>query len=235
MDLVGLIPARGGSKRLPGKNLRLLGGKPLIGWTIETAQAIGDLTRVIVSSDDPEILRVAADYGAETVQRPDDLATDSASSARVALHLLDRLAAEGASPDGLILLQPTSPFRSVATVRAGIGLFRDTADPVASVSPVRDHPHWTFTVENGTLHPFLPSPANRRKQDLPALFVLNGAFYAITPSCLRRFNAFTPLQSRPLIMRSRIEAMDIDTPDDLILAEAMVLAGLIPPGAAAPT
>ena len=113
MKILALIPARGSSKRLPGKNTKLLGGLPLIVWTIRAAKESGCCTQVMVSTDDPEIAAVARDFGAEVPWlRPPELATDTASSVDVALHAIANCGAGSHTIDGLLLLQPTSPFRS---------------------------------------------------------------------------------------------------------------------------
>ena len=124
MKILALVTARGGSVRLPGKNIRLLGGKPLIYWSIETAQGIPEIIEILVSTDDESIAEASRETGALVPWlRPRELATNEASSVDVALHALNWYEAERTVVDGLLLLQPTSPFRSRNTVLNGISLF----------------------------------------------------------------------------------------------------------------
>lgn len=160
MRILALIPARGGSKRLPGKNVKLLGGLPLIAWTIRSALESQVCVDVVVSTDDPEIKRVSCHYGASVSGlRPIELATDTASSVDVALHALDEYEAGHSPVDGLMLLQPTSPFRPSKTIKEAVGLFESAEGkyPVVSVSPASCHPSWCFKLDmqSYTMAPFL--------------------------------------------------------------------------------
>ena len=141
MTFLALIPARGGSKRVPRKNVRVLGGRPLITWTIDLARSIGPGIDVIVSTDDLEIAEVSSTAGL-TVRtlRPGYLSSDTATSLDVALYELDTYEAAHGKPDGLILLQPTSPFRKVQTVRRGLDLFVQEGRAVVGLSAARTHP-----------------------------------------------------------------------------------------------
>ena len=137
MRILALITARGGSKRLPGKNIRPLGGKPLIVWSIDVAKDSLEICDILVSTDDSAIAAVCEKAGAYVPWlRPAELAIDTASSVDVALHALDWYEAEKGAVDGLLLLQPTSPFRTQATVQRGIELFsQHDYQPVLGVSP----------------------------------------------------------------------------------------------------
>jgi len=222
MRILALIPARGGSKRLPGKNIKLLGGKPLINWTIDVAQGIPEICEILVSTDDPEIALVAKAAGANVPWlRPEVLATDQATSVDVALHALDWYEAENGAVDGLLLLQPTSPFRTQATLRKGVELFRSNGyRTVIGVSPVRDHPMWTFKMENGKLVPFMEHHGfGIRFQDLEPALVANGGFYLIAPDELRKGKSFVSDGQVPLVSDSSAETLDIDTEMDFDLAE----------------
>jgi CMP-N,N'-diacetyllegionaminic acid synthase len=226
MRILALVPARGGSKRLPGKNSRKLGGKPLIVWSIEVAAGHEDICDVLVSTDDAEIARLAESAGALVPWiRPAELAADRASSVDVALHALDWYERERGALDGLLLLQPTSPFRSKETLRAGIDKFRQSGGrAVLSVSTVPVHPLWTLRVENDRLVPFLDRHAlDVRSQDLPPVFAPNGALYLIGPSDLRAHRSFFGGEAVPLVMDSPRETLDIDTEADWKLAEAMLM------------
>jgi CMP-N-acetylneuraminic acid synthetase len=221
VNILALIPARGQSKRLPGKNIRPLGGRPLIAWSIACAHdaGIGD---VIVSTDDDAIAGAARQHGATVPWlRPAALATDTARSADVALHALDWYETQRGAADALLLLQPTSPFRTPATVRQAIALFeRHGRRPVVGVSPVSEHPAWTLTVTDGRLTPFLPAHGlDTRSQDLPSCFVVNGSIYLISPADLRASQSFAAAGATPLVIESPRERLDIDTPWDWQLAE----------------
>lgn len=222
MKLLALIPARRGSKRIPGKNIRLLGGKPLINWTIDVAQQVSEISEILVSTDDPIIAAVAKESGANVPWlRPDYLATDYATSVDVAIHALDWYESESGAVDGLLLLQPTSPFRTQATIRRGIKLFKSQNYPsVIAVSPVRDHPMWTFKKEGEFLAPFMENHGvGIRSQDLEPAFVVNGGFYLISPAELRKRKSFIGDKLVPFICETFPESLDIDSEIDFELAE----------------
>ncbi|HKW84805.1 MAG TPA: acylneuraminate cytidylyltransferase family protein, partial [Burkholderiaceae bacterium] len=150
--LLAVVPARGGSKRLPRKNVRPLGGRPLIAWTIEAAHASGVLDDVLVSTDDEEIADAARQCGAQVPWlRPAALATDTATSAAVLQHALAWYEAKRGAVSGVVLLQPTSPFRSPASIRGAVASFlgqpEDDRHAVVSVSPAAQHPAWSFRLE----------------------------------------------------------------------------------------
>jgi CMP-N,N'-diacetyllegionaminic acid synthase len=226
MRILALIPARGGSKRLPGKNIKLLGGKPLINWTIDAAQGIPEICEILVSTDSPEIALVATEAGAHVPWlRPDVHSTDQATSVAVALHALDRYEAECGKVDGLLLLQPTSPFRTQATIKRGIELFKNQSClAVIGVSPVHEHPMWTFKMKNGFLVPYIENHGiGIRSQDLEPVLVVNGGFYLISPVELRKNKSFLNSESIPLLVNSPLEALDIDTEWEWKIAEIQCL------------
>jgi len=223
--ILALIPARGGSKRLPGKNVRLLGGKPLIVWSIDAARDIPEISSTLVSTDDTEIARVAADAGAFVPWlRPPALASDIAQSVDVALHALAWYEDTCGPVDGLLLLQPTSPFRTRKSILRGIHLFKNGGcDPVLGVSLNCAHARRTFRLQDG----FLVSPANdhgggKRDSTSPAPeYVTNGAFYLVTPEHLRSQRSFIGERTLPLIIDSAEESLDIDTMFDFTVAECI--------------
>ncbi len=223
MKLLALVPARGGSKRVPNKNIRELGGKPLIAWTIDAALCVPELVDVLVSTDSPEIAQAAKASGALVPWlRPDDLATDTATSIDVCLHALDWYDQRHGPVDGLMLLQPTSPFRSVAMIRNAVERFTDLgADaPVVSVSPAETHPAWTFSLDGSRMKPFCGWEGLKlRSQNLPPAYVLNGAIYVSTPERLRTTQSFFAEDMHALIMLDRAESLDIDTLEDWARAE----------------
>ncbi len=225
MRILALIPARGGSKRLPGKNIKELGGKPLIHWTIEAAKGAEEICEVLVSTDDEAIAEVARRCGACVPWlRPAALATDTAGSADVALHALGWYQANVGHVDGLLLLQPTSPFRTRDTIRRGIELFvTHGMKPVLGVSLVEKHPMWCMKMHEGTLIPFMSDNGlDLRSQELPPVYVVNGCFYLITPTELMLNVKFQQEGSIPLIINSPHESLDIDTQWDWSLAEFML-------------
>jgi len=225
VKILALIAARGGSKRLPGKNIRLLGGKPLIAWSIQVAQRIDAIGDILVSTDSQSIGDVARQAGALVPWlRPAALATDEASSLDVCLHAIDWYENENGAVDGLLLLQPTSPFRRRDTLLRGIEQFQSGGHrPVIGVSPARSHPLWCFRVQGQTMLPFIDGAGlQMRSQDLPAAYAINGAFYLAEPRQLRERRSFYGPDMAPLIMQQPGESLDIDTEWDWRMAEAML-------------
>jgi CMP-N,N'-diacetyllegionaminic acid synthase len=224
--ILALITARGGSKRLPGKNIRPLGGKPLIVWSIDVAKNIPEVCDILVSTDDPAIAAVCKKAGAYVPWlRPSKLATDTASSVDVALHALDWYETENAVVDGLLLLQPTSPFRTQATIQRGFELFsQHNYQPVMGVSTTHAHPMWALKMEGDYLVPFIQEHGlGTRSQDLPTAYVVNGSFYLITAAELRLCRSFVGPKTIPLLIESSQEVLDIDTEWDFRMAEAIFL------------
>ena len=220
-----MITARGGSKRLPDKNIRQLGGQPLIVWSIDVVKNVPEICDILVSTDDLAIADICTEAGASVPWlRPAELASDTASSVDVALHALDWYEAEKGAVDGILLLQPTSPFRTTETVRRGIKLFgKHDHQPVVGVSPTHAHPMWTLKREGDHLVPFMQEHGlETRSQDLPPAYVVNGSFYLITPTELRACRSFVGAKTIPLIIESPQEAVDIDTEWDFKMAGFIV-------------
>ena len=225
LKILALIPARGGSKRLPGKNIRNLGHKPLIVWSIDVAKNISGICDILVSTDDSAIADVSKNAGALVPWlRPPELATDTANANDAALHALDWYESEYGAIDGILLLQPTSPFRTNETLRKGIELFMQNGQkPVLGVSPTHAHPMWTFKMDGDYLVPFIDAHGlTQRAQDLPEAYVVNGSFYLISPTELRLYHNFFGEKSTPLIIESLQESLDIDTEWDFNIAEAIL-------------
>jgi len=225
MKILALIAARGGSKRLPGKNIRVLGGKPLIEWSIDVAKGMPMICDILVSTDDAAIAEVAKKAGALVPWlRPEKLATDSVTSIDVAIHAVDWYESERGAVDGIMLLQPTSPFRSHETVTRGIELFQQCdRRPVVGISSTHYHPMWCVQVNGSTMKPFMAGGGlNKRSQDLPEAYVVNGAFYLVSPAYLRGNKSFYSEDMVPLIIDSDREAIDIDTEFDWKVAEALL-------------
>ena len=225
MKVLALIPARGGSKRLPGKNLLPLGGKPLIAWSIDVVRDLRSVVDVLVSTDDPGIAQAASEMGAMVPWlRPTELATDSASSVDVALHALDWYEAVHGVIDGLMLLQPTSPLRTRQAVERGIALFQaGQGRAIVGVAPAVTHPMWALKLVGRGLQPWVSQQAlQTRSQDLPEAYAITGAFYLLSPQELRKERSFFPLGSLPLMMDGERESVDIDTEMDYVLAQALL-------------
>lgn len=225
MKILALIPARGGSKRLPGKNIRILGEKPLIQWSIDVVKDLPRICDILVSTDDPQIFQVAKDAGALTPWlRPRELSTDTSRTLDVVLHALDWYESKCGRIDGLLLLQPTSPFRTRKTVERGISLFLDNGfRSVLGVSPTHAHPFWAFRIENDILIPYIDHQfSGGRSQDLPPAYVVNGAFYLATPAQLRSYESFITKDTLPLLTDAPAESLDIDTLFDFFIAECIV-------------
>ena len=225
MKLLALIPARGGSKRLLGKNMLPLGGKPLLAWSVDVVRGVPGVVVVLVSTEDPAIAQAATEMGAMVPWlRPAELATDTASSVDVALHALNWYEAEYGEVDGLMLLQPTSPLRTRQTVERGIALFHDEERrAVVGVTPAATHPMWALKLVSGELRPWATQEALRkRSQDLPEAYTITGGFYLLSPQDLRRGRSFFPLGALPLVQSSGRESVDIDTEEDYFMAQALL-------------
>jgi len=221
-SIVALITARGGSKSLPRKNVQLLGGKPLITWTIRAALDSAIFARVIVSTDDEEIARISRQYGADVpFLRPTELARDDSPHIIAGKHALNWLRNSAQLyPEYVMLLQPTSPFRTVGDIIAAKNLAEvHNAIAVVSVVEAKPHPSKTYRLtSDGTLADFVPTTlAYRRRQDLPPAFADNGAIYLNRSDSLLRDGTFIPPGTIPYVMPAE-RSIDIDTPWDLVLA-----------------
>lgn len=225
--VLAVIPARGGSKRLPRKNVLPLGGKPLIQWTIEAGRESGACQDLLVSTDDPEIAEIAQRCGAMVPWlRPAELATDTAGTGQVLSHALAWYESQFGVVDAVLLLQPTSPFRSSNSIAAAVALFArqpsEAVRSVVSVSPAHTHPAWTFVLHDAgeTMTPIMGwEPLQHRSQDLPPTYSLNGALYVIPSEDVRRGLPILRPGVRPFVMTDNRESLDIDTMDDWEAAE----------------
>ncbi len=224
MRVLGLVPARGGSKSIPRKNLVELGGVPLIQWTIQAALG-SNLERVVVSTDDDEIAEISQNLGAEVpFKRPAELSSDQTLSIDVVLHALDVLEEDF---DAVMMLQPTSPFRTSIDIESAIKII-DDASSVISVVPVEGtHPARMKFVEDGVLidPPFAETIENMPRQDLRPMYIRNGAIYLTRIADLRH-RTFKGALSRALIMPKE-RSINIDTSFDLALARAALSNGML--------
>jgi len=225
MKIVAVIPARGGSKGIPWKNMQDLAGKPLIAYTVEVALKSKTLDRVIVSTDDVKIAEIAKSYGAEVpFLRPTELAKDDTPGLLVVQHAVRYLEdVEAYKVDIIVILQPTSPLRSERRIDETVKkLLRTEADSVITVCKVKHHPFWSFIVKGDRLYPFSKKGIIiRKRQDLPDTYAVNGAVYAVRRDVLFEQNSVFGRDTRAIVMPHE-ESVDIDDYFDLFTAE-MVL------------
>ena len=224
-DILWIIPARGGSKGIPGKNIKPLAGKPLIGYSIEVARAFASDEHICLSTDDPAIARVAEDsFGLKVpFLRPAELATDRSGTYGVLLHALDFYAAQGKNYGTLVLLQPTSPFRTVEDVQHAIDLYSPDIDMVVTVKEAATNPYYNAFEEdeNGFLHISKGEGRYTRRQDAPKVWEYNGAVYVINVASLRRMT-LGEFPRRRLCEMPTSHSVDLDTPIDWLVAEMLI-------------
>ncbi|MBR9921795.1 MAG: acylneuraminate cytidylyltransferase family protein [Bacteroidetes bacterium] len=225
MRVLGVIPARGGSKGVPGKNIKDLGGKPLIAYTIEAARD-SKLDRCIVSTDDDEIASISRDWGGQVpFLRPAEMATDSAKALPAIRHALEMAEKEeGSTYDAVMVLQPTTPFRRAADIDEAIDMLKSTnADSVISVVDVEGHhPARMKYLEDGRLidPPFCEAVENQPRQELRPMYLRNGVIYLTRKTVLLE-GTFKGKDCRAMVMDSK-RSINIDTPLDFQMAEFLV-------------
>ncbi len=226
--ILGLIPARGGSKRLPGKNIKPLLGKPLIAWTIEQALASTSLDRIVVSTDSAQIAAVAQQYpGVSVMMRPPALAADEATVMDTVAHTLDALMAKGEAFDLLGLMEPTSPLRANGDIDNAIALLADHADKAESVvsfgKVVLEHPLMAKRVgEDGLIRPFIETDVKfARMQDIPQeAFIPYGVIYLSKVESLKSARTFYPARTMPYYLQ-RWQNYEVDDKFDFLAIEAI--------------
>lgn len=232
-EVLAVVMARGGSVGLPGKSLKLLLGKPVLAYTLEHVRASRLITRSIVSSDDPAILNLARKQGYETIERPAELATATSATDPVLRHALKTLYASIGLPFATVMLYGNVPIRANNMIDRCIQMLIDTdADSVQTISPVgKMHPYWMFDrAEDGRIAKHIPNHIFRR-QDLPPLYSPTGAVYVMKSEVLMAAeaagggdpHAFLGTDRRGLLVAPE-DSVDIDTPKDLYIAEAMLRA-----------
>jgi CMP-N,N'-diacetyllegionaminic acid synthase len=218
--ILAVIPARGGSKGIPRKNIREIAGKPLLAWTVEAAKACARISEVVVSTEDAEIAEVALRFGATVpFLRPADLARDDTPGIDPVLHAVEQLSGF----DFVVVLQPTSPLRNSAHIDGCLDVAHlNNANSVVSVCEPDAHPLWTFSIDSsGHLRKFVDAPLISRRQDLPSVFVLNGAVYLARISWLKKHRVLVGPDTLPYTM-SRESSVDIDSHMDWALAELLL-------------
>jgi len=218
---LAIIPARGGSKRLPKKNILPLAGKPLITWTIEAAKKSKYIDKIVVSSDDDEILKIAQNHSVKTLKRTKKLASDTATSIDVVKNIITHYP----QYDFIILLQPTSPFRTNQHIDEAIEtLINKQADAIISVCETEHSPLWCNTLKkNGSMSHFLNNKLlNKRSQDLEKFYRLNGAIYIINTKKLLQKNSFFLEKNIYAYIMPQETSIDIDTNLDFQFAEFLM-------------
>lgn len=219
---LAIIPARGGSKRLPRKNVLDLNGKPLIAYSIEAGQTSEYVDRVVVSSDDNEILNIAQNYCASTIKRPKELASDTATTFDAIKHSIESL---DDKYEYTILLQPTSPLRNSKHIDEAIELMeKKNADAVISVCEMDHSPLWSNTLPaNFDMSNFIREEVkNTRSQDLPKYYRLNGAIYICRTDRLLKEKSFFIKNNIYAYKMDRKSSIDIDEEIDFIIAKAIL-------------
>lgn len=219
-----IIPARGGSKGVPKKNSKLLNGKPLINYTIEAAQKLFDNAVICVTTDSAEIKEVVENTTSLKVPflRPDYLATDNSGTHEVLLHAIEFYEKQGYLADTLILLQPTSPFRTSKHIEEALKLYTKDIDIVVSVKETKANPYYVLFEENEDGFLLQSKESNFiRRQDCPSVWELNGALYIINIESLRN-GSIASFKKKIKYVMNEADSIDIDTMFDWNLAEVCI-------------
>lgn len=220
---LAVIPAKGASTRLPRKNILPLGGKPLLGWTIEAAIESGVFDDIIVSSEDDEILGIAVRWPVEARRRPDRLAVDPAGCIHVTQHVYAELEKEGRHYKHIAILMPTCPFRSAEDIRAAAAIRREASGGVVISASEFSHTPFNAFVRNaaGYLEPLIPERFGGKTQELPVAYRPNGAIFMMEDAVLRAANNLYPEPMYPYVMPAG-RSVDIDNGLDLDFAEFLI-------------
>ena len=219
-----VIPARGGSKGIPGKNIKPLGGKPLIAYSVEVARQLAPDSDICVSTDDPAIADVVREMGLEVpFMRPDYLATDNCGTYEVLLHAVKFFEKLGRRYDTMVLLQPTSPLRTADDVRRCLEAYTPDVDMVVTVVEAASNPYYNCyeTDADGFLHISKGDGSFVRRQDAPKAWEYNGAVYVINIDSLKQM-PLSKFPRRRMVEMERSRSIDLDTPLDWMVAEAVV-------------
>ena len=224
-DILIIIPARGGSKGIPRKNIKPLNGRPLIYYAIDTARAITSDENICVSTDDIEIKSVVESYGLKVpFLRPAELSTDTAGTYEVLLHVLNFYEKQGRHYDKVLLLQTTSPFRTAEQVKEALQLYGETnADMVVSVKECPSNPYYNVFEEdeNGFLHVCKGDGNIFRRQDAPKVYEYNGAIYIMDAEKLKTTHMHK-MQKRVKYIMDAQSSFDLDTMQDWVMAEMIL-------------
>ncbi len=231
MNVLYVIPARKGSKGVPGKNSKLLKGKPLVQYSLETALSLANSVDICVTTDSDDVIQIAEKLGiAVPFKRPEHLSTDAAGSREVILHALEHYRASGKNYDVVILLQPTSPFRRKSDIKEMISLFNQNIDMVVSVKESHDNPYFSMFEENEEGFLSLVKPGHyTRRQDCPKVYTYNGSVYVIRVSSFEKMPAADFPCIKKFVM-DELHSVDIDQPFDWNIAEMILEKKLISQG-----
>ena len=224
MKSLVIIPARGGSKGIPHKNIKPLAGKPLIHYTIDVARQIVSDEDICVSTDDNEIIKCVEDYGLKVpFVRPAELATDKAGTYGVLVHALNYYEQQGKHYDNVILLQNTSPFRTAEHVKEALNLYRHDIDMVVSVKECPANPYYCVFEEDqdGFLNISKGDGSITRRQDAPRVYEYNGAIYVINPESLKKTD-LGHFKHRIKYVMDDMSSIDLDTMFDWKMAEMII-------------
>ncbi|MCI4662933.1 MAG: acylneuraminate cytidylyltransferase family protein [Neomegalonema sp.] len=229
--VVALIPARGGSKGIPGKNIADLGGKPLIAWSIEAARATPEIEGVYVSTDDPQIALVAERYGATVLARPAELATDQALPADAIRYHIEHLRASGEEAAYMVYLEPTAPFRIPDDISACIARLRSgSCQSVATFSPAEQNPERAWRIVEGVPQNYIPGADPwQPRQALPEAHFLNGLVYGFVIDDFPANSSSVLFGTIGAVEVDARRVVDIDTPVDLQFANFLVQSGTMDP------
>lgn len=224
--IIAIIPARGGSKRLPRKNVLPLGDSPLIVHTINAAKKSGIFDTILVSSDDEEIISIAKEHHAlAPFKRPESISNDTASSVDVIKHALNFYKAKGENFTHFMLLQPTSPLRTSNSIKDSLNLLREKdAKAIISVTECDHPPEWSNKIDESlSLENFLSDDIKgKRSQDIPASYRLNGAIYLLEVDTFIKSNSLMPDKNTFAYKMSKEESIDIDSNIDFLLAQVII-------------
>lgn len=227
MKILVIIPARGGSKGIPHKNIKPLNGKPLIHYTIDEAREIVSDEDICVSTDDSEIIKCVEDYGLKVpFVRPEELATDTAGTYEVLLHAISFYEKQGRHYDVVLLLQNTSPFRKAEQIKEALSLYNNNVDMVVSVKECAANPYYCVFEEdkNGYLHVCKGNGNIFRRQDAPKVYEYNGAIYIMNAEKLKNTHMHKMQKRVKYVMDDR-SSFDLDTMWDWQMAEMMIKKG----------
>jgi len=229
MNILVIIPARGGSKGIPHKNVKELNGKPLICYSIDVARQLTTDENICVSTDDDVIIKVVEDYGLKVhFKRPAELATDCAGTNGVLLHALEFYEKQGRKYDVVVLLQPTSPFRETKSLKEAVALYTSDIDMVVSVKEAATNPYYNSFEEDaeGLLVISKGDGTIERRQDAPKVWEFNGSIYVINSTRLKEVGLSKLNRIRKYVMDD-LHSIDIDSMFDWYMAEKVISSHLI--------
>jgi len=218
--ILALIPARGGSKRIPEKNIKVLSGKPLISYSIITAKKSKYIDKVIVSTDNEEIADISREFGSKVIIRPKELAKDETPTIEAVFHAIDSLKKENYDPNIIVLLQPTSPLRNTKDIDNAIEIYlNNNCESVVSVCELKHTPYWSLKIDGGYLKPLFGEKYLKvRNQDFEKAYLPNGAIFVSEPKYIFKYRSFYCKYTIPYMMPFE-RSIDIDNEFDFMLAE----------------